>query len=405
MNLSFLPFRKQLGLLARDPLTRTVDGVRSREEFRKALLRERAASDRNEHGFSFLVFDGGFAGNPAAVRDFADALTRRIRRIDEIGWFDQHHLGVLLPYTSATGAKTLAQDLCRKMGSSPLSCTIYTYPDQWLPDEGAGSGSISGSDTMSRSVSLSERKTSDADQDSAQTNTSPEEGLTLSRGRHEELFTNPVPTWKRAFDIVGSLTALVCLSPIFLLVAIVIKLVSRGPIFYKQNRVGRDRKVFRIWKFRTMCGDADSTLHQNHLSSLITRDSSMTKLDALRDPRIFPFANIMRRCYLDELPQLINVLRGEMSLVGPRPCIPYEAQEYRLWQTQRFEALPGMTGLWQVNGKNKTTFKEMIRFDIAYSRRCSFWLDVSVLLKTVPAIVGEILDCVQNGKTHQTQRE
>ena len=94
-----------------------------------------------------------------------------------------------------------------------------------------------------------------------------------------------------------------------------------------------------------------------------------------------------------------------MSLVGPRPCIPYEAQEYRLWQTQRFEALPGMTGLWQVNGKNKTTFKEMIRFDIAYSRRCSFWLDVSVLLKTVPAIVGEILECVQNGKTHQTQRE
>ena len=374
-------FRNQLGLLARDPLTRTVAGVRSREEFRKALARERAGSDRNGHGFSLLVFDGGLVSNPAAVREFARVFTRRIRQIDEIGWFDQQRLGVLLPYTSASGAKALALDLCRQIGPSAPSCTIYTYPTQWLPDEGEESRSISGSD-------------------SAQTNAGPEEGSTLNRGRRDGLFTNRVPTWKRALDIVGSLTALVCLSPIFLLVAIVIKVVSRGPVFYKQNRVGRDGKVFRILKFRTMYADADSTLHQNHLSSLITMDSSMTKLDAIRDPRIVPFGNIMRRCYLDELPQLINVLRGEMSLVGPRPCIPYEAQEYRLWQTNRFDALPGMTGLWQVSGKNKTTFKEMIRFDIAYSRRCSFWLDVSVLLKTVPAIVVEILDGVSKTEGH-----
>jgi lipopolysaccharide/colanic/teichoic acid biosynthesis glycosyltransferase len=381
VNVSFVLFRNQLGLLVRDRLTRTVDGVRSREEFRKALARERAGSDRNEHGFSLLVFDGGFAGNPAGVREFARVLTRRIRQNDEIGWFDQQRLGVLLPYTSASGAKTLAADLCPKIGPSAGSCTIYTYPSKWFPDEGDG-------------------KTAGSDKAGARGLASPEEGSTLGRGRRGGLFTRRVPTWKRAVDIVGSLIALIFLSPIFLLAAIVIKVASPGPVFYKQERVGRNGKLFRMWKFRTMHVDADSTLHQNHLSSLITMDSSMTKLDALRDPRIVPFGNIMRRSYLDELPQLINVLRGEMSLVGPRPCIPYEAQEYRLWQTKRFDTLPGMTGLWQVSGKNKTTFKEMIRFDIAYSRQCSFWLDVGVLLKTVPAIVAEILDGVSKTAGH-----
>jgi lipopolysaccharide/colanic/teichoic acid biosynthesis glycosyltransferase len=336
-----------------------VDGILSREDFRKALARERAGSDRNEHGFSLLVFEGGIGRDPETLRQFADALSRRIRQIDEIGWLDQQRLGVLLPYTLAGGAKILAQDLCRNIPSTERSCTIYTYPGQWLPDESNGSGSMTG-----------------------------------SNGRRDELFTNRIPTWKRAIDVAGSLIALVCLSPVFLLVAVVIKVVSPGPVFYRQDRVGRERKIFRMWKFRTMHPDADSSLHQNHLSSVITKDRSMTKLDALRDPRIFPFGRIMRRSYLDELPQLFNVLRGEMSLVGPRPCIPYEAQEYRRWQTRRFDTLPGMTGLWQVSGKNKTTFTEMIRLDIAYSQRCSLWLDLIVLLKTVPAIVVEIMETV-----------
>ena len=116
----------------------------------------------------------------------------------------------------------------------------------------------------------------------------------------------------------------------------------------------------------------------------------MTKLDALRDPRIFPFGRIMRRSYLDELPQLFNVLRGEMSLVGPRPCIPYEAQEYRRWQTRRFDTLPGMTGLWQVSGKNKTTFNEMINLDIRYANEWSLWMDMKIMLRTFPVLFGQI---------------
>jgi len=135
---------------------------------------------------------------------------------------------------------------------------------------------------------------------------------------------------------------------------------------------------------------ADVGLHQNHLNTLLTSDSPMTKLDVNHDPRIFPFGKIIRRCYLDELPQLINVLRGEMSLVGPRPCMSYEAEEYRSWQRRRFDAVPGMTGLWQVSGKNRTTFKEMIRLDIKYAREVSPAADIRILLRTVPAIVGEV---------------
>src|SRR5262249_50914310 len=117
----------------------------------------------------------------------------------------------------------------------------------------------------------------------------------------------------------------------------------------------------------------------------------MVKLDSGYDARLIPLGTILRQSCLDELPQLINVLRGEMSLVGPRPCLPYEAQEYLLWQTMRFDAVPGMTGLWQVSGKNRTTFTEMIRLDILYAKKQSLWLDIIILLKTLPVIISQII--------------
>jgi lipopolysaccharide/colanic/teichoic acid biosynthesis glycosyltransferase len=190
-------------------------------------------------------------------------------------------------------------------------------------------------------------------------------------------------------DIVGALIALVLLSPLFLLIAGIIRAVSPGPAFHKQQRIGYRGRSFMIWKFRTMRVDADAGLHQVHLSSLIESDAPLTKLDFKEDPRIFPFGRFMRRCCLDELPQLINVLRGEMSLVGPRPCMPYEAEAYRLWQRKRFDSLPGMTGLWQVSGKNRTTFKEMLRLDIRYSKAKSMRLDLWIIAKTAQAIAAE----------------
>src|SRR5262249_24681506 len=162
------------------------------------------------------------------------------------------------------------------------------------------------------------------------------------------------------------------------IIAVGIKMSSHGPAFLRQKRMGRHGREFTLWKFRTMHANADVSIHQDHFTSLISADTPMTKLDSARDPRIFPFGRILRRVYLDELPQLINVFCGDMSLVGPRPCLRYEAEEYSQWQTRRFDAAPGMTGLWQVNGKNRTTFKEMMRFDITYSKRQSFWLDTKV---------------------------
>jgi lipopolysaccharide/colanic/teichoic acid biosynthesis glycosyltransferase len=203
---------------------------------------------------------------------------------------------------------------------------------------------------------------------------------------------NPYPLWKRVIDIAGASAGLILLSPVLLLIAAVIKVVSPGPALLRQRRIGRHGKVFPLWKFRTMRPDADSRLHQEHLNKLISMDIPMTKLDVHNDARVFPFGKIIRRYCLDELPQLINVLRGEMSLVGPRPCLPYEAAQCKAWQTRRFDAVPGITGLWQVSGKNKTTFTEMIRLDIAYASRISFWTDMRILLKTIPSILADAGD-------------
>jgi exopolysaccharide production protein ExoY len=132
--------------------------------------------------------------------------------------------------------------------------------------------------------------------------------------------------------------------------------------------------------------NAETSSHRDHTRLLMNNDVPMTKLDARRDPRLIPLGAAIRATGLDELPQLINVVRGEMSIVGPRPCIPYEYELYEPWQRQRFNAVPGLTGLWQVNGKNRTTFNQMIRYDIEYSERASLWLDVKIILKTLPAL-------------------
>lgn len=176
---------------------------------------------------------------------------------------------------------------------------------------------------------------------------------------------------------------------LMLSVALSIKLVSPGPIFFRQERVGYRRQRFTCLKFRTMKVDADATPHQEHVQHLLQSDGPMRKLDDV-DPRLIPMGRFLRATGLDELPQLINVLRGEMSLVGPRPCTPYELQNYRPWQYARFEALPGLTGLWQVSGKNSTTFTEMVNLDICYAKNRSLWLDVKIMAATIFTLVSQV---------------
>ena len=180
-----------------------------------------------------------------------------------------------------------------------------------------------------------------------------------------------------------------------LLLMLVTRLASPGPVFYRQRRVGLGGRQFLIWKFRTMKVSAETQTHERYYEELIRTNCAMTKLDANGDPRLAPFGRILRASGLDELPQIFNVLAGEMSLVGPRPCLPNEFANYEPWQRERVNGLPGLTGLWQVSGKDKTTFKEMIKMDLAYLSKMSILLDVKIMLKTTVTIARQVFEWQQ----------
>jgi lipopolysaccharide/colanic/teichoic acid biosynthesis glycosyltransferase len=211
--------------------------------------------------------------------------------------------------------------------------------------------------------------------------------------------SSQVPFWKRFLDISCILLSMPLWLPIMIAIAIWIKLASPGSIFFRQERVGHQRKRFMILKFRTMKVNVETQSHERHLDQLIHANRPMTKLDSAGDPRIIPGGRILRATGLDELPQLFNVLRGEMSLVGPRPCTPHEFGRYQKWQQARVNAPPGLTGFWQVNGKNKTTFTEMIDMDIHYTRKMSLWLDLTIMVKTLPALTAQVIESRNSART------
>jgi lipopolysaccharide/colanic/teichoic acid biosynthesis glycosyltransferase len=196
----------------------------------------------------------------------------------------------------------------------------------------------------------------------------------------------------RAFDLACCVLALPALCLLALVMALVISAGSPGPVLFRQRRIGYRGRSFMLYKFRTMHVGADPTMHQEHFKVLVDSKAPMAKLDAHRDPRLLPGGRFLRASGLDELPQIINVLRGEMSLVGPRPCLPSEFTLYQPSQRERVNALPGITGLWQVSGKNRTTFEEMVRLDIQYIRQASFLLNLKIILLTPIVVVREILE-------------
>jgi lipopolysaccharide/colanic/teichoic acid biosynthesis glycosyltransferase len=202
----------------------------------------------------------------------------------------------------------------------------------------------------------------------------------------------PVPRWKRLLDVSCVLLTLPLWLPLLLLAMSWVKIFSPGPVFYRQQRVGYREKSFMIFKLRTMHVNVDTKTHESYFERLMMTDCPMTKLDASGDSRLIRCGRLLRATGLDELPQIFNVLRGEMSLVGPRPCLPPEFERYQAWQKQRVNALPGLTGYWQVNGKNKTTFSEMITMDIFYANNVSLRLDLRIMLKTLPALMSQILE-------------
>lgn len=200
---------------------------------------------------------------------------------------------------------------------------------------------------------------------------------------------------KRIMDIVGGLVALILLGPAFVVIAIAIKLTSRGPIFFRQRRVGQYGQPFVMLKFRSMHMGNDTSVHEQWFHSFYHGKAKRHAADGStngsykppHDPRITPLGRFLRRSSLDEVPQFINVLRGEMSLVGPRPPIPYEVDVYQAWHRGRvLQAKPGITGLWQVHGRSRVSFDEMVRLDLRYARTWSIWLDIKILLKTPAAV-------------------
>ncbi|MHC4627322.1 MAG: sugar transferase [Planctomycetota bacterium] len=383
----------------RAPATR-LPGVGSCETFRAEFARQQAMVRYHRYNFSLLIFDvqASMAGQ---TRKFSRTLANGVRSTDEVGWVGDDQLGAILPHTSVLGAAHLAgkiRDLARK-DLATVNYTVYTFG----PNAPADSGKhITRLEALSSNTLRSAAWHADSRESGC-----PRQAPAPRGAAHNQasiLRQRPMPIWKRGMDILGSLLGLLVLSPLFFFVALFIKTVSKGPIFFRQERVGYCDRIFRMWKFRTYEVDYDTDQHRHYMSGLIdaaqrgndTSQSPMAKLDNAAG--IIPFGNLLRKTCIDELPQLINVLLGEMSLVGPRPPITYEAEKYTDWHRQRLDAVPGMTGLWQVSGKNRLSFNEMVRLDIRYSRMKSFWLDTMVLLKTPLAICSQIVDSLLSDK-------
>jgi exopolysaccharide biosynthesis polyprenyl glycosylphosphotransferase len=189
---------------------------------------------------------------------------------------------------------------------------------------------------------------------------------------------------KRILDIAAAILGLVLLSPVIAVLALIVRATSRGPVFYRSTRIGRGGHPFTFYKLRSMVKDAD--LKRQHLSHLNEADGPVFKI--ARDPRITPIGRFMRTTSLDEIPQFWNVLRGDMSLVGPRPPIPEEVAQYEPWQLGRLDVRPGLTCLWQISGRSCIGFQEWMRLDLEYIRHRSFMLDLKILLRTLPAVLS-----------------
>ena len=348
-------------------------------EMRLLIDLERERCDRGGNPFALVEFRraDGDRGLGALTRGLSKVLHRRMRRIDVVGRLDRQ-LAVLMPNTDEDGARKAIDDaLAAAPFPRPPAYIVSVYPRpgarptsvvEVLPERfpEAARPAAAGAKAHGRALIVA-----DAD-----------------LFPMAPLVRDDEHLWKRLVDIGGAAVMLLFLSPLLAACALYLRLRDPGPVLFRQRRIGWQGRPFLILKLRTMRVDADEAQHQRHLQSLIRSNERMTKLDSAGDPRIIPGAEMMRKLGIDELPQLINVLRGEMSLVGPRPCLAYEAQALEPWQRARFKVRPGLTGAWQVNGKNRTTFRRMLQLDVGYTHAPRLWNDIVILLRTLPAVIG-----------------
>jgi exopolysaccharide biosynthesis polyprenyl glycosylphosphotransferase len=346
----------------------------SAEMFRGVLIRERKRADRSSDSFVLLLVDLAQLGEAAECSFERNIVTETVaavkRETDVMGWFeDQSVIGLIVPQLGDVTA-TAASDIERRVRGELVRRLDAVTASQ---------------------ISLKVHSHSSQKQD---VDFAPVDPL-LGDYRPRPARASVNDAFKRALDIVGSLMLLIALSPVMLIVAILVKATSHGPVFFKQTRIGQRGKPFQMLKFRSMRPNAGSAIHQDYVTWFIKQSGKQSEdkgsgvFKITNDPRITGIGRILRNSSLDELPQFFNVLMGEMSLVGPRPPLPYEVEQYKAWHCRRvLEAKPGITGLWQVTGRSRTTFDEMVRLDLRYARSYSLWTDVKILLATPKAVIS-----------------
>jgi lipopolysaccharide/colanic/teichoic acid biosynthesis glycosyltransferase len=353
-------------------------GILNAEDFRRMITLERKRSERSRKPFMLLLMDMGdhlpSEKNGRILGKILSALSLSTRDTDVTGWYSNNCVvGVMFteisieeggstPSTIITRVtQTLQKNLTLEQFNR-VTLSFHVFPEDW--DEESQQGPTN----RTLYPDLSRR----------------EDSRKLYR------------TLKRMMDILGSSLALAFFSPIFLIIAIAVKLTSDGPIFFRQRRVGQYGNPFVFLKFRSMYTNNDAEVHKQYVKRLIAGKADKHPSNGngegvyklTKDSRITRVGAFLRKTSLDEFPQFLNVLKGDMSLVGPRPPIPYEVEAYEIWHRRRLlEAKPGITGLWQVSGRSRVKFDDMVRLDLEYARNWSPWMDIKILLRTPGAVV------------------
>jgi len=345
--------------------------------FHSMLTLERRRAERSGKPFVLMLLDANLEYGSAAVilEEAAEVIMASKRETDLAGWYKKSDiLGVIFTEVSIEGERplteilrtkfetALAKDLGREKAAK-IAISLHVFPEIWDRND---SGWV------------------------ADAKLYPD----LNRGNSRKRMPLVI---KRVMDVAGSAALLLALSPLLAAIAAIIKLTSMGPVIFEQERLGRFGARFKCLKFRTMFTNNDPKIHQEFIQQFISgkeecgkeNESQQAVYKIINDPRVTPIGALLRKTSLDELPQFWNVLRGEMSLVGPRPPVPYEFEIYDIWHRRRvLDIKPGVTGLWQVSGRSRTRFDDMVRLDLRYCQTWSLWLDLKILISTPRAVFG-----------------
>ena len=354
-------------------------GILNEETFHRMISLERRRTERSRKPFLLMLLDMGdhlpSEATGKVLSKILAGLSVSTRETDVAGWYKSDCVvGVMFTEIGIEDRKSIVATMVERLGAAlrsdlhpeqfdQISVSFHMYPEEW-----------------------------DQNCDAPKRPSNPALYPDLSKQADTKRVSNGM---KRAMDIVGSVVALLLASPFLLAIAAAIKATSKGPVFFRQNRIGQHGTPFEFLKFRSMYTGNDASKHKEYVQQLIagkaechTDGNGNGVFKLTKDPRITRVGAFLRRSSLDELPQLINVLKGEMSLVGPRPPLPYEVEKYDVWHRRRLlEAKPGITGLWQVSGRCRVAFDDMVRLDLRYARTVSPWVDLKILVRTPAAVV------------------